>query len=426
MIEKNPVITLLGSSGGVAKAVLSIFNKVVQDSNDPLHDIIKNASFHLIDVKQKDISYFKNIIPLFIKKVTFHEMNVNNTNLFKKHLVESKTVLVVDVSRADSVEMLRCCNEYGVKYVNTALESALVDEDESVNAGFPLKERLRIFEENKREFKNTTAIIGSGMNPGIVQWMAIDLMNQFPTEKPLACYIVEHDNSFYENPSLAQKETIYTTWSPDCFLEEAVTSFPMFVKQNIPIFLYDDVYSVEFKVTLGEKIFYGCLMPHEEVFIIGNLFNLESGFVYRVNEHTTNLIRENLDNADKILGFDKKLLDPSTAPLIGEDLVGVLLVYEDKERFIYNVMNNKDAYTEYGTNATYLQVACGVYAGVASLFLDSVKQGAYFVDELLINTNSKYGTYLSYHMPQFIYGQNENSDGLLLQRMKSYTDNDKN
>lgn len=417
--DKDIVITLLGSSGGVAKAVLSIFNKAFQDREDPLHQIIQAATFHLIDLKQKDISYFENIIPFLMNRVTFYEMNLNNLDAFKNHLVDTNSVLVVDVSRADSVEMLRCCNELEIKYVNTALESELVDEDESVKNGFPLKERLRIFEENKRKFKNTSAIIGSGMNPGIVQWMALDLMNQFPTEKPQACYIVEHDNSFYEDPSIAQKDTIYTTWSPVCFLEEAVTSFPMFVKQDIPIFLYDNVYSVEFKVTLGEKEFYGCLMPHEEVFIIGKLFNLESGFLYRVNEHTTNLIRENLKNVEYIMDFDKKLLDPSTAPLEGEDLVGVLLVYEDKERYVYNVMNNKDAYANYGTNATYLQVACGVYAGIASLFLDSFAKGAYFVDELLLETNSKYGAYLKYHMPHFIYGENEKSDGLLLQRMKS-------
>ncbi|WP_088070762.1 saccharopine dehydrogenase family protein [Gottfriedia luciferensis] len=420
MLEKDTIITFLGSSGGVAKAVLSIFNKAAQDTNDPIHQIIKNARFHLIDLKQKDRSYFKSVIPCLIEQVTFYEMDVNNDRMFRRHLVDTKTVLVIDVSRADSVEMMRCCNELGIKYVNTALESEVVDEDESINSGFILKERLRIFEENKNKFKNTTAIIGSGMNPGIVQWMAIDLMNQFPSEKPLACYIVEHDNSFYENPSIAQKETIYTTWSPDCFLEEAVTSFPLFVKQNIPIFLHDDVYSIEFKVRLGEKVFYGCLMPHEEVFIIGKLFNLESGFVYRVNEHTTNLIRDNLKNKEKIMDFDKKLLDPSTAPLIGEDLVGVLLVYEDKERFIYNVMNNKESYEQYGTNATYLQVACGVYAGVASLFLDKVEQGAYFVDELLLSTKSQYGKYLKYHMSDFIYGENQSSDGLLLQRMKSY------
>jgi len=422
-MKKDAVITLLGSSGGVAKAVLSIFNKVIQDQDDPIHHVLIKTRFHLIDIKQKELSYFESFLPQLIDRITFHEMNLNDLKLFKKHLEQTNTELVIDVSRADSVEILSCCNEFGIKYISTALESSLSDEAETLNDGFLLKERLRVYEENKNTFKNTSAIIGSGMNPGIVQWMAIDLMNKFPFEKPLACYIVEHDNSFYENPTLAQKNTVYTTWSPDCFLEEAVTSYPMFVKENIPIFLYDDVYSVEFKVTLGKKIFYGCLMPHEEVFIIGRLFNLESGFLYRVNDHTTNLIRNHLNNSAEILDFDKKLLDPSTAPLIGEDLVGVLLVYPDKERFVYNVMNNQNAYAEYGTNATYLQVACGVYAGVASLLLDSIDNGAYFVDELLLNTNSQYGTYLKSHMPHFIYGENAKSDGSLLQRMKPYKQN---
>lgn len=422
-MKKDVVITLLGSSGGVAKAVLSIFNKVIQDQDDPIHHVLIKTHFHLIDIKQKEPTYFEGFLPQLMDRITFHEMNLNDLKLFKKHLEETNSELVIDVSRADSVEILRCCNEYGIKYISTALESSQLDEVDGLNDGFLLKERLKVYEENKNTFKNTSAIIGSGMNPGIVQWMAIDLMNQFPSEKPLACYIVEHDNSFYENPTLAQKNTVYTTWSPDCFLEEAVTSFPMFVKENIPIFLYDDVYSVEFKVTLGEKIFYGCLMPHEEVFIIGRLFNLESGFLYRVNEHTTNLIRNHLNNRTEILDFDKKLLDPSTAPLIGEDLVGVLLVYPDKERFVYNVMSNQNAYAEYGTNATYLQVACGVYAGVASLVLDSIDNGAYFVDELLLKTNSQYGMYLKSHMPQFIYGENAKSDGSLLQRMKPYKQN---
>ena len=54
MLKKDAIITFLGSSGGVAKAVLSIFNKAVQDKNDPIHQVIKNARFHLIDMKQKD------------------------------------------------------------------------------------------------------------------------------------------------------------------------------------------------------------------------------------------------------------------------------------------------------------------------------------------------------------------------------------
>ncbi|PGM56963.1 S-adenosylmethionine decarboxylase related protein [Bacillus sp. AFS053548] len=424
MNGEDTVITLLGSSGGVAKAVISIFNKAYMNENDPIHYFIKNSKLHLIDIKQKDKNYYENIAPNLKNNMLLHEIDLNHIPLFKKHLQETQTSIVVDVSWADTGEILRCCNELGVKYIDTALENTFIDENETLFSGFQLMERFSIFDEMKPSFKNTSAIIGSGMNPGVVQWMAIDLMNQYSDEKPLACYIVEHDTSFYENPNLAKKNTVYTTWSPECFLEEAISSYPMFMTQQTPVFLFHDVYSVEFKVTLGEKVFYGSLMPHEEVYTLGSLFNLESGFLYRVNENTTNLIRDNLEEVDVIWDFDQMLLDPSYAPLIGEDLVGVLLVYEDKERFVYNVMNNKDAYANYGTNATYLQVACGIYAGVASLLLDSFKKGVYYVDELLLNTDSKYGTYLKFHMPHFVYGQNEKSDGLLLQRMKPYKDDD--
>jgi hypothetical protein len=40
------------------------------------------------------------------------------------------------------------------------------------------------------------------------------------------------------------------------------------------------------------------------------------------------------------------------------------------------------------------------------------------VDELLLKTNSHYGKYLKYYMTEFITGENQQTDGLLLQRMK--------
>jgi homospermidine synthase len=418
--ENDSIITLLGSAGGLAKSILSIFNRAKGDENDYIHPFLKNSQLHLIDIKQKKMTYYKKIAPFLESNIILHEMDLKSLTQFKEHLKNTKTTIVVDVSWADTVEMLQCCDELGVFYVNTALENTFVDDHEDLFEGFPLMERLRIFEKNKITFTNTSAIVCSGMNPGVVQWMAIELMNKFPSEKPLGCYIVEHDTSFYQNTSLVNKDTVYTTWSPECFLDEAILSLPMFMKGKIPLFLNEEVYAVEFKVTLGEKVFYGSLMPHEEVYTIGRLFDIESGFLYRVNEYTTNLIRDHLDDVDVIWNFKMKLLDPSEAPLIGEDLVGVLLVYEDKERYIYNVMNNKESFEKYGTNATYLQVACGLYAGVASLLLDSVPKGVHYVDELLMNTNCQYGKYLNYHMTDFVIGENKKADGLLLQRIKYY------
>lgn len=247
--------------------------------------------------------------------------------------------------------------------------------------------------------------------------MALELIKKRPDENPLGCYIVEQDTSFYADKSLADKQTIYTTWSPECFLDEAILGYPMFLKHGIPLFLYDDVYNYEFNVFLGDRRFSGCLMAHEEAITLGNMFDMETGFIYKINDHTSELIRANLDHVDDLWLWDKEVLDPSREELVGEDLVGVLLVYEDYELFMYNVLSNQEVFSEFKVNATYFQVACGIYAGISSLLLDNIPQGIYYVDELLLKTSTNYGKYLSYYMTDFLEGKNDTSQGSLLQRI---------
>ena len=261
------------------------------------------------------------------------------------------------------------------------------------------------------------------MNPGIVQWMAYEVMKRNSKKMPKGCYIVEDDTSFFEDESLAKKGTIYTTWYPEGFLDEAIYSYPTFMKNNESIFLYKKVYELEFKVTLDKKVFYGCLMPHEEAITLGKMYNMETGFIYKVNDHTTNLIKSYLDNIDKLWSQPMEVLDPEKAVLKGEDLVGVLLVYENKEVFMYNALSNKDIYEKYKTNATYHQVASGVYGALASILNDNIPQGIYYIEQLLEKCNSNYGKYLSYHLGECIIGENNNSDGNLLNRMREINKN---
>lgn len=143
---------------------------------------------------------------------------------------------------------------------------------------------------------------------------------------------------------------------------------------------------------------------------------METGFIYKVNEHTTELIRANIDHIDDLWNWNMEVLDPAQKELEGEDLVGVLLVYEDKEKFMYNVLTNKAIFNKFKTNATYFQVACGIYSAISTLLLDNLPQGIYYVDELLLKTNTNYGKYLSYYMTGFVVGENNFTHGNLLQR----------
>jgi homospermidine synthase len=422
MKDHQTVISIFGSAGGVAKSVLSILNQSVLNDKDPIHRIIKQSTIHLIDHKQKESLYYQKLFPNLTNQMVIHQFDLKDKEQVIDHLTNTNTAIVIDVSWADTVEMLQCCDQLGIKYVNSALENTFIDDNEEQFAGFPLIERISYFENHKDTFVNTTAIVCSGMNPGVVQWMAFELMNQYTNEMPLGCYIVEHDTSFFKDKSQAKKDVIYTTWSPECFLDEAILCYPMFMKNRTPLFLYEDVYNIEFKVTLGNKQFYGCLMPHEEVYTIGKMFDMESGFLYKVNDHTTKIIRDHLDNTDDLWDFEMEVLDPLVAPLTGEDLVGVLLVYQDKERYMYNVLDNERIFAQYKTNATYFQVACGIYASLSVLLLDQIPKGVFYVDELLQKTNNHFGHYLSCYMTDFVIGDNKHNDGLLLKRMREFHD----
>ncbi|MGM9989040.1 MAG: hypothetical protein ACI35O_17665 [Bacillaceae bacterium] len=72
----------------------------------------------------------------------------------------------------------------------------------------------------------------------------------------------------------------------------------------------------------------------------------------------------------------------------------------------------------YGISATYFQVACGIYSAICTVLLDDLPTGIYYVDELLLYTDSLYGKYLSYYMDEFIVGENTFSEGLLENRLK--------
>ena len=37
-------------------------------------------------------------------------------------------------------------------------------------------------------------------------------------------------------------------------------------------------------------------MPHEEVYTLGKLYDMEGGFLYKINDHTSELIRTNIED----------------------------------------------------------------------------------------------------------------------------------
>ncbi|PYI52484.1 saccharopine dehydrogenase NADP-binding domain-containing protein [Paenibacillus flagellatus] len=419
-MENRPlIVSVLGSGGGVAKAVLSLLNKAAADPTDPLHPFLNRAEIHLIDRKPKKLDEYGRIAPNLKGRFVLHQFDLLELDRVRAHLADTGTSLVIDLSWADTVDMIALCDELGIAYTNTALEIVEVDDNEELE-GFTLLERYRMFENNRHRFTRVKGIVCSGMNPGVVQWMAHTLLSEPSDRPPLACYIVETDSTFFKDPKRAKPNTIYSSWSPECFLDEALLNYPMLVQRRVPLVLYAPAYGQAFKVTLGDLQFYGALMPHEEVLTLGRLYGLETGFIYKVQDYMIDLLRANLDQPNALWDWEHRTLDPAEDELEGEDTVGVLVVYEDKERYMYNTLETRTIYAKYGVNATYFQVACGVYGAICTLLLDDLETGLFFVDELLAATDSSYGEYVSRYLERFVTGENAGTDGLLLQRLKPF------
>ncbi|GMK40030.1 hypothetical protein PCCS19_30850 [Paenibacillus sp. CCS19] len=413
----NPfVITVLGSSGGVARALLTLFERSLSDEQSPLHHYLNNAKIHGIDREQKPRSYYREFAPELSSRLKLHQLDLTHAESLKQHCMRTKTQLVIDLSWADTRSMIACCDELGIAYVNTALEDTEVDDMPEAEAT-SLLERIDRFEKVEHTFKQVKAIVCSGMNPGVVQWMAVKMMKENPDQKPRAIYVVEKDDTFYTDRSLVKPKTVYVTWSPECFLEEAISNYPVYSISDATYMLFDDVYNREYTVRLGDLTFSGCIMAHEETIALAEDYELESAFIYRVNDYTTELIQDNLDDIEELWEYDQKLLHPDDGELEGSDLVGVLLVYDDHERYMYNNLKNVDAYAEFKTNATYVQVASGVYAAAAVILLDGIKPGVHWVHDLTESENSRYGDYVTYYLREFVTGTNEGTDGLLLARL---------
>ncbi|MCQ6562464.1 S-adenosylmethionine decarboxylase related protein [Paenibacillus mendelii] len=391
MEQQRLIIALLGSGGGVAKAFLALLNRSAGDSSSPLHTLLANYRIHCVDIKQRPKSYYHEHCPLLIPDMSLHSLDANDTTRLKRLLRRVGASLVVDLSWADTTSVLSVCDELGIAYANTALENTAVDEMPELE-GFTLIERSLRFEETRGGFTRVKAIIGSGMNPGIVQWMALKMKNMYPAEQPIGCYIAETDDTFYADAGRMEERTIYSTWSPECFLDEALLNYPMLVTNGVPLFLYHHVYDVRFRVKMGSLLFHGCLMPHEESLTLSRLLGVESGFIYKVSDQVTSLLRQHREDSDDLWTWHHQVLDPNDAPLDGADLVGILLVYPNKERYMYNVMRSDSIAPIYGTNATYLQVACGIYGAVCTLMLDKLDNGVYWVDEFCWDKRAVMGT----------------------------------
>ena len=410
-LEHN--ICILGNNGGVGGAILAVLNDVARNKSAVLYEFINKSNIYIVDIDQEGEDYYKSFCKNIENQLIYNEFDIAYEKLMIDFLNKSKIEIIIDLAPEDSLMVLEYCNKLGIKYINTAIEVNAVYDDEE-NDPYSCAVRDRFLEEYRSKKTECTAIVGSGMNPGIVQWMAAEIYKKNFPKVPKGVFVVENDTSFYKDTSLLNPDNLYITWSPECFMDEAVLNLQMYMEKGKPIFLDKKyVYRAKFG---DEMTFLGFLVPHEEVINMGRKF-FQTGFIYKFNDHTMNQILNK--TTKELMGSRIERIEPHRGEIIGTDNVGILMVYDDFEEWMYNPGKNEEVIAKYKVSATYWQVACGVYASLSSLILDRIPKGIHYVDDLLINNASvdcKWGTYLKDNMKEFHSGTNTPHEGLLSDR----------
>ena len=370
---------ILGASGGLANAVLhslvhhrSLFNKLV-----------------LLDKNKKVVANpyldHKNLKYSFIHL----ELKPNERHQYLLLLKKYKINIVLDLTDAESIPLIKAANEAGVDYINTAIN------DEAKTGSELMQE---IFS-TKKMWNNARHILCSGMNPGNVNLWVRHGIEKFGVPQEVTHF--EYDTS------MGRKRKALVTWSIHEFLVEDIRDPGGIVLGRDKVkLLYPNAlaHQVDMKPILSPILRLdtypkGCLVLHEENISIGHKYNIPSKFIYAVHPKTMETLMKIYKKEKNIHTADLQKGDNLATSLDGSDNIGVLLKYKDKKVYYFNSIANTSVI---GTNATYTQVTVGVFAALFVLLFDKIKKGAYFVEDLY-DTHYKQYMFDNLRVQEFVF-----------------------
>lgn len=379
----KPNLMVLGASGGLANAVLhsllhhrGLFNKL----------ILLDKNKKVLENKYLD---HKNLEYTFIHK----ELKSSRINDYFHLLNKHKINLVLDLTDAETIPIIKATNEAGIDYINTSINDDTKTSSELISEIFA----------TRSAWKNARAILCSGMNPGNVNMWVRHGIEKYGIPKEIIHF--EYDTS------MSRKWKAMVTWSIHEFLEEGVydPGGAVLGKDKVK-WLYPNalLHQVDMKPILSpilklDKYPKGCLVLHEENITIGHRYNIPSKFIYAIHPQTMQALLKMYKKGKNVPRKDLQLADNLKTILDGSDNIGVLLKYKDKKVYYFNSIANTSVV---GTNATYTQVAIGVFAALFTLLFDKLKNGTYFVEELY---DTQYKNYMfdNIRVQEFVFNRNK-------------------
>jgi saccharopine dehydrogenase-like NADP-dependent oxidoreductase len=287
-------------------------------------------------------------------------------------LIESHGVdLVIDLAGLGALDCARACGTQGVDYLCTSLENWPDPvPDRTAAHRRQLLHARNLLPHNRPTFDAGSALMGSGMNPGLISALVESGLRRFaarvhtePTVKALDLYAIaltEQDTTICDG---LPPDVFPMTWSPQLCLDELFEPVTMMTVEGEPVELAHAPHEVLYRIRCGDRIIEGYMVPHDELVTLGHRFpEVELAFIYRLPPQAHAYLQAT--PASDPDDFDMTLLEPAVSgPVHGRDRMGALLCSRRHGELWVGFDTDARQGIAYGTNATELQVAAGVIAG---------------------------------------------------------------
>lgn len=351
---------LLGASGGVGHALLHLLT--THPDGRGLTDRLE--ALFIIDSGRHPIPAPLGVTALPPQKIDPEAL----ARIIRDHRIDQ----VIEVASIDTRVACSVCADLGADYVSAAIA---VDGPILVGAA-------RFFAE-RPEARGTRQVIGSGMNPGVVEALATVGVNEFRRRVGTVdlalhgVHVTEVDTTKAVQP--AHPDVFQMTWSPEHALDELLEPSAMYMARGHVTATAHAVYEGLYRARVGDREVAAMLVPHEELVALCARFpGIESGFFYAIPDAAREAIWRQPER--KVEHWKtQRLYYPHTTGLAGYDRVGCLLASRRFGELWLGFEHHAQHHGAAG-NGTLLQTAAGMLAAWTSLFFTS--SGVRLVSEL--------------------------------------------
>ena len=290
------------------------------------------------------------------------------------HLQRESFDCVIDLAPTfDKRASIAICDGLNVSLIN----STMVDYKDDIHIA------AYNFLDNRPTASKKPHIVASGMNPGVVNAMAEDIVRAH--DAPDSIVVWEYDNSA---PHDGVFKNSMTTWCLGESHDEITCDWNFEVIEEGTVLLHEDA------LDCPAEDYRQCGVPldalpippeadaflvgHEECIYMGWRHDTASKFVYGLHPENMKWIRRNSYDGKPTL-----LVGAPDQPIAGRDIVGVSCRYDEEGlwRGQYCLLENSTA-TPPDTNATCLLVAAGIAASALVLVQHPPKPGVYLTHEV--------------------------------------------